>query len=469
MATSTGVKYIGKNAVYEDNILRTGLTWSKGEVHILPSVMAKEFLKHPAMFSEVQGATYLTAAPSDQGVDFIVGGSRYPFKTEKSSLGVLLDGFGSLAGHSIGSGGTMALTDSTPPELKKPGKSIQVTVPAGTSKNFDITLPGTNVCPNKHLKVILENLSNDMTGSATWYISNDAGLANHYYTSISINKIGVFSIDAANSSSLNRWTVGAGTPSFDGLAKMRFTLVAPASSDLNVIFHGVYASPAKRTCVRLIQDDGMLSGYTEFLPLLNKYGFKAGFSIIKNLIGGGGYMTLNMLDQLYAEGHDIMPHGDYALSTFASSAEAVADIKINAEFLLDKGYLQGSTVYVFPQGVWSFSANDRTSILNYLKSAGYSHAFIASGSTDSNTRGIGKYTIARYPVNATVNTASLLAALDLAVESGQDLTVMFHAIVPSGATGDAANRADVSAILDGISSRVLAGKCDVVNPADNIF
>lgn len=68
MATSTGVKYIGKNDVYEDNILRTGLTWSKGEVHILPSVMAKEFLKHPAMFSEVQGATYLTATLSDQGI-----------------------------------------------------------------------------------------------------------------------------------------------------------------------------------------------------------------------------------------------------------------------------------------------------------------------------------------------------------------------------------------------------------------
>lgn len=70
MATSTGVKYIGKNDVYEDNILRTGLTWSKGETHILPEVMAKEFLKHPGMFAEVPGASYLIAIPSGEGVAF---------------------------------------------------------------------------------------------------------------------------------------------------------------------------------------------------------------------------------------------------------------------------------------------------------------------------------------------------------------------------------------------------------------
>lgn len=59
VGTNTGVKYIGKDAVYEDNILRTGLTWNKGETHILPVVMAKEFLKHPGVFAEVPGASYL--------------------------------------------------------------------------------------------------------------------------------------------------------------------------------------------------------------------------------------------------------------------------------------------------------------------------------------------------------------------------------------------------------------------------
>lgn len=71
MGVNTGVKYIGKEAVYEDNILGTGLTWSKGETHILPVVMAKEFLKHSSMFLEVPGFSYVNAISSDLGL--IVG------------------------------------------------------------------------------------------------------------------------------------------------------------------------------------------------------------------------------------------------------------------------------------------------------------------------------------------------------------------------------------------------------------
>ena len=67
MATSTGVKYIGKDAVYEDNILRTGLSWEKGEVHVLPTVMAKEFLKHPTVFQETAGGWPVLSTTSESG------------------------------------------------------------------------------------------------------------------------------------------------------------------------------------------------------------------------------------------------------------------------------------------------------------------------------------------------------------------------------------------------------------------
>ncbi len=476
--TTVRVEYIGAVQNFSEVTL-TGnqQVWRIGtSAHVEPSRAAqlvasgkfRSLANDPAMLPANQAK--VGAIPSDEGVDFVVGQTVYPFITQKSSLGQMLDGFGALTGHSIGPGGAMTLVDSVPVEMQKSGKSMQVTVPAGTTKNFDITLSdANNVCPNKHLKLIVENLSDDLTGTATWYIANDAGLANHFYTSVAFNKRGIFAIDAANSSAVNRWTVGAGTPSFDGIAKVRLTLSAPAASDLSLIFHGLYSAPAKRTHVRLIQDDGMISGYTEFLPLLNKYGFKAGFSIIKSLLGGGGYMTLDMLAQLYSEGHDVIPHGEFAMSSFVSSDAAIADIQTNAKFLLEKGYTRGSTVYVYPQGVWYLSSSDRMSIIDYLKSAGFSHAFIASGSTDSNTRGFGKYTIARYPANAAVNTATLLATLDMAIESGQDMTIMFHAIVASGAAGDAALRSDVAAILDGINTRVLAGKCDVVSPSHNLF
>lgn len=68
MGVNTGVKYIGKEAVYQDNILRTGLVWEKGETHSLPVTMAKEFLKHPSVFSEVPGFEYVSATSSGSGL-----------------------------------------------------------------------------------------------------------------------------------------------------------------------------------------------------------------------------------------------------------------------------------------------------------------------------------------------------------------------------------------------------------------
>lgn len=67
MGVNTGVKYIGKEAVYQDNILRTGLVWEQGETHSLPVTMAKEFLKHPSVFQEVPGFEYVSARSSGSG------------------------------------------------------------------------------------------------------------------------------------------------------------------------------------------------------------------------------------------------------------------------------------------------------------------------------------------------------------------------------------------------------------------
>ena len=72
MGDSVGVKYIGKDAVYEDNILRTGLSWEKGEVHVLPTVMAKEFLKHPTVFQETAGGWPVLSTTSSGEIEFSV-------------------------------------------------------------------------------------------------------------------------------------------------------------------------------------------------------------------------------------------------------------------------------------------------------------------------------------------------------------------------------------------------------------
>lgn len=66
----TGIKYIGKDATYKDRMFGTGLVWKQGEILPVSIDLAKDFLKHPALFAEEPGFSYLGVTRSDQGVVF---------------------------------------------------------------------------------------------------------------------------------------------------------------------------------------------------------------------------------------------------------------------------------------------------------------------------------------------------------------------------------------------------------------
>lgn len=90
MGVNTGVKYIGKESVYQDNILRTGLVWEPGETHSLPVTMAKEFLKHPSVFQEVPGFEYVSATSSGRvPVPTTQGIAKCPVLSKRRALAPL--------------------------------------------------------------------------------------------------------------------------------------------------------------------------------------------------------------------------------------------------------------------------------------------------------------------------------------------------------------------------------------------
>ena len=67
----TGIQYIGKDKTYKDRMFGTGLVWQKGETLPINVDLAKEFLKHPSLFSEVPGFSYLSSTTSDGEVEYL--------------------------------------------------------------------------------------------------------------------------------------------------------------------------------------------------------------------------------------------------------------------------------------------------------------------------------------------------------------------------------------------------------------
>ena len=102
---------------------------------------------------------------------------------------------------------------------------------------------------------------------------------------------------------------------------IRFSLLAAVLSILSIssfagigFIHSLLATSISTNgyydkAVILNFDDGRLSQYTNALPILDKYGFKATFYVVCNYIGKkDGYMDWNEIETLHKEGHDIGSH-----------------------------------------------------------------------------------------------------------------------------------------------------------------
>ena len=101
-------------------------------------------------------------------------------------------------------------------------------------------------------------------------------------------------------------------------------------------------------------DDGYIDNYENAFPLLQKYGIKATFFIVTDLIGTDGYMTEEMLSQISASGLiSVQSHG----SSHRNMAELTED-EIIYEMKSSKEVLEsitGKRVYAFsyPSGIYN--------------------------------------------------------------------------------------------------------------------
>ena len=104
--------------------------------------------------------------------------------------------------------------------------------------------------------------------------------------------------------------------------------------------------------VILTFDDGYKSQYSNAKPILDKYGFKATFSIVCNYVGSGdNRMTWKEIKSLQQEGHNIASHtmNHYDLSKLPPQ-EVEYEVAQSKQCLLDQGINPKSFAYPFNGG-----------------------------------------------------------------------------------------------------------------------
>ncbi len=263
----------------------------------------------------------------------------------------------------------------------------------------------------------------------------------------------------------NQITGVGGSPDWDTtpivVIELRFNQNS-ATQTVCYIDTGYQGFHARPKCL-IYADDGYSSFYTLGVPLLAARGLKANFAIIGSLIGADTYMTEANLEALYAAGHDLCVHGATQMTSLADEAARAADIAANQDFLTTRGFLRGARHYVYPNGVYQLSAGDEQ-IFNLLAARGFKTSRgTVSPRTFNSAYGLQRRRMVMPIIGglATDSASAILTRVDDAIARGDNMALMFHRIVASGATGIEYNTADLTTVLDGLQTRVNAGTLDV--------
>jgi peptidoglycan/xylan/chitin deacetylase (PgdA/CDA1 family) len=124
--------------------------------------------------------------------------------------------------------------------------------------------------------------------------------------------------------------------------------------ELDLQLHAQSASESltKDKIVVLNFDDGRKTQFTHAKPVLDKYGFKATFYIVRNYVENKpGFMNWKEVTQLYEEGHDIGSHSmDHIDLSKLSKKDLKFEIGKSKECLEDHGIDVTSFAYPFKKG-----------------------------------------------------------------------------------------------------------------------
>lgn len=149
-------------------------------------------------------------------------------------------------------------------------------------------------------------------------------------------------------------------PSFDQdeVVKLRIAVWTGGGDTVNILCDELYLTSRPEAPLVMIHfDDANETDYTEALPVLERYGYRAATFINTNHIGQEGRLSADQVSELYDAGWDICSHcADHANLIELPEGQQEQQIREAKEWLLDHGFDRGSEYFAYPYSNYNASA-----------------------------------------------------------------------------------------------------------------
>lgn len=247
--------------------------------------------------------------------------------------------------------------------------------------------------------------------------------------------------------------IATGAPDRAAIERIRFR-VRDTNSVNQVYLGGVAARPLSERfpngALTFWFDDGYANNYTAARPALDRYGFPATLSVIRERVGTAGHLTLDQIRALQdLSGWEIALHADTeavhtADFTNISAAAQIADLKAQQKWLADRG-LRGYLTTAYPKGAYNPVEGAASNTHAQMRQ----HVVAARGTWDRGRETLPPADPLRLRQKYVVRTttpASLEPLIDAAHAERGWLILTFHSIIAGAASTIEYTPANLAAI-----------------------
>jgi hypothetical protein len=233
-----------------------------------------------------------------------------------------------------------------------------------------------------------------------------------------------------------------------------------------VTFHVNEVAGAPETTsgrLSIVFDDGWESTYTRARPYLDKYGYRAGACVIRDVVGTANYMSLTQLRNLQTiGGWDVFAHADTVANHnagYANLENSVVEAELQGikRWLIENGFKRRD-LFAWPLG--SYTASQLTMARRFFSAVRGTTGGRGGSAGPQETFPPGDVGRLRtWTIGNTNTAAEVETALNQCIDYDSWLILSFHQIVASGAkSGTETNESVFKEMIDKIAASGIAVK-----------
>jgi peptidoglycan/xylan/chitin deacetylase (PgdA/CDA1 family) len=260
----------------------------------------------------------------------------------------------------------------------------------------------------------------------------------------------------------SEWTAVGGIVWTDPITKFDVA-VYPHSEESGVVYFDsfYYRITTRPKCI-ITFDDGRDTVFTTAYPIMETYGFKGTCYIVSSAINDAGYMTDANLTTLYNDGWDISNH-TYSHTNLATLSEANQAAEVNncAAYLLTNGFTRNN---MHRNLAYPYGAHDANTILACISEDVLTARTVAAGYNFRVNQIIDPWLWKCQNEASSTTLLAVKSQIDSAIESGQEVMLLFHNIVDSPVDATDWPTADFNSLMTYLDSK--RGQIDVVTQSD---